>query len=73
MKLVDITLNSTPTAPKTCKYKVEIKLNNTWFLAHTGKFWVNTGQTTIQLDLDDILVNQTSYKQHLQRLYAFSG
>ena len=57
MKLVDITLNSTPTAPKTCKYKVEIKLNNSWFLAHTGKFWVNTGQTTIQLDLDDILIN----------------
>ena len=57
MKLIDINLASTPTEPKTCKYKVEIKLNNSWFLVHTGKFWVNTGQTTIQLDLDDVLVN----------------
>lgn len=58
MRLIEITLNSTPTEPKTLKYKVEYKLNNSWFLAHTGKFWVDAGQTTVQLDLDDVLINQ---------------
>ena len=58
MKLVNITLNSTPTEPKTLKYKVEYKLNNSWFLAHTGKFFCQSGQSTVQLDLDDVLINQ---------------
>lgn len=57
MKLIDINLASTPTEPKTCKYKVEIKLNNSWFLAHTGKFWVDTNQVNVQLDLQDVLIN----------------
>jgi hypothetical protein len=57
MKLINITLNSTPTAPTTMKYKVEYNLNGNWYLCHTGKFWVNTGQSTVQLDLDDILMN----------------
>lgn len=57
MKLIDIQLNSTPSTPVTLKYKVEYRLNNNWYLAHTGKFWVNTGQTAVQLDLDDVLIN----------------
>lgn len=58
MKLVDINLNAAPDKPRTCTYKVEVRLNGSWILAHTGKFWVNTGQTAVQLDLDDILVNR---------------
>lgn len=57
MKLINIQLNSTPSTPVTLKYKVEYRLNNNWYLAHTGKFWVNTGQSTVQLDLDDVLIN----------------
>lgn len=57
MKLIDLTLNSAPAAPTTLNYKIEVNLNGTWNLAHTGKFWVNTGQTAVQLDLDDILLN----------------
>ena len=58
MKLVDIHLYNTPTEPKTFKYKVEVNLNGSWNLVHTGKFWVNTGQSDVQLDLDDVLINQ---------------
>lgn len=57
MKLIDLTLNSTPTEPKTCKYKVEYRLNNSWYLAHTGKFFCEREQSTVQLDLDDVLIN----------------
>lgn len=57
MKLIDIQLNTTPTEPKTYKYNVEYNLNGNWNLAHTGKFWADKGQTTVQLDLDDILIN----------------
>lgn len=57
MKLVDIHLYNTPTEPKTFKYKVEVNLNGSWNLVHTGKFWVNTGQSDVQLDLDDVLIN----------------
>ena len=58
MKLVDIHLYNTPTEPKTFKYKVEVNLNGSWNLVHTGKFWVNTGQSDVQIDLDDVLINQ---------------
>lgn len=58
MKIVDINLNAAPDKPRTCTYKVEVRLNGSWILAHTGKFWVNTGQTAVQLDLEDILVNR---------------
>ena len=57
MKLIDIVLNTTPTQPKTYKYQVEYNLNGNWYLCHTGKFWADKGQTTVQLDLDDILMN----------------
>ena len=57
MKLVDIHLYNTPTEPKTFKYKVEVNINGSWNLVHTGKFWVNTGQSDVQLDLDDVLIN----------------
>lgn len=57
MKLVDIHLYNTPTEPKTYSYKVEVNLNGSWNLVHTGKFWVNTGQSDVQLDLDDVLIN----------------
>lgn len=57
MKLIDIHLNTTPTAPKTYKYKVEYNLNGTWNLAHTGKFFCEAGQSDVQLDLEDILIN----------------
>jgi hypothetical protein len=57
MKLIDINLASTPTEPKTLNYKVEVNLNGTWTLVHTGKFFVQTGQTYVQLDLQDVLIN----------------
>lgn len=57
MKLVDIHLYNAPTEPKTFIYKVEVNLNGSWNLVHTGKFWVNTGQSDVQLDLDDVLIN----------------
>lgn len=58
MKLIHITLSSTPTENKTYSYKVEVKTyNNTWELIHVGKFFVQTGQTYVQLDLQDVLIN----------------
>lgn len=57
MKLINIHLYTTPTAPKTYKYKVEYNLNGTWNLAHTGKFFCEAGQSDVQLDLEDILIN----------------
>ena len=58
MRLIDINLSSTPTENKTYSYKVEVKTyNNTWELVHTGKFFVQTGQTYVQLDLQDVLIN----------------
>ena len=57
MKLINIHLYNTPTAPKTYKYKVEYNLNGTWNLAHTGKFFCEAGQSDVQLDLEDILIN----------------
>lgn len=57
MKLINITLNTTPTQAKTYTYKVDINLNGTWTLAHTGKFFCQSGQRTVMLDLDDVLIN----------------
>lgn len=58
MRLIDINLSSTPTENKTYSYKVEVKTyNNTWELVHVGKFFVQTGQTYVQLDLQDVLIN----------------
>ena len=57
MKLVDIHLYTTPSTPVTLKYKVEVNLNGSWNLVHTGKFWVNTGQVNVILDLSDVLLN----------------
>jgi hypothetical protein len=57
MKLINITLSSTPTEDKTYTYKVEINLNGNWNTAHIGKFFCQSGQTTVQLDLDDVLIN----------------
>lgn len=69
MKLINIQLNTTPSAPVTMSYKVELQdyLGN-WNLVHTGKFFVNTGETTVQLDLDDILTvnHQFTGKQSIE-------
>lgn len=58
MKLIEITLANTPTEPTLHNYKVEIQSptnSSTWNLVHTGKFYAFAGQTTVTLDLDDIL------------------
>lgn len=57
MKLIEIELDEAAQEPTTLKYKVEIKLRNNWILAHTGKFFVDAGQDTVKLDLDDLLIN----------------
>lgn len=57
MKLINIHLYTTPSANRTYKYKVEYNLNGTWNLAHTGKFFCEAGQSDVQLDLEDILIN----------------
>ena len=57
MKLINIHLNTTPTYPRTYKYKVEYELNGNWNLAHTGKFFCEAGQSDVQLDLEDVLIN----------------
>lgn len=57
MKLINIHLNTTPSVNRTYKYKVEYNLNGTWNLAHTGKFFCEAGQSDVQLDLEDVLIN----------------
>ena len=61
MKLINITLNTTPSAPVTYKYKVELEFNGNWIIVHFGKFFCRTGESTVQLDLDDILVTNYQY------------
>jgi len=61
MKLINIQLNTAPSVPTTYKYKVELQFNNNWIIVHTGKFFANTGESTVQLDLDDILVTNYQY------------
>lgn len=57
MKIINISLSTTPTEPVTLKYQVEYSLGGTSYLAHVGKFFCQTGQTTVQLDLEDVLQN----------------
>lgn len=57
MKLVDIHLYNAPSTPVTLKYKVEVNINGSWNLVHTGKFFCEREQSTVQLDLDDVLIN----------------
>lgn len=61
MKLINITLNTAPSAPTTLKYQVELQFNNNWIIVHNGKFFCQTGESTVQLDLDDILVTNYQY------------
>lgn len=57
MKLVNIHLYTAPSKPSNYLYKIEISLNGTWKLMHTGKFFANTGEQDIQLDLQDVFIN----------------
>ena len=60
MKIIQITLTTAPSVPTKYNYKVEIQSptnSSTWNLVHTGKFYAFAGQTTVTLDLDDVLYN----------------
>lgn len=61
MKLITITLSSAPATTQNYNYKVEIQAtdnSNNWNTVHYGKFFAMAGQTTVTLDLDDILYDQ---------------
>lgn len=57
MKLIQITLSTTPTNPKNYNYRVDIQdCNGTWNTGiYFGRFFCQANQSTVTLDLDDLL------------------
>lgn len=58
MRLIEITLNTTPNVPTTYTYKLKVtNYSGNSVYIHYGRFFATGSQTKVTLDLDDVLWN----------------